>query len=175
MTSGGSRNRSGPQKDPNSLRSEKAGVEHLSLPADGYDGPAPDFPLPDRIVWDVYFVDKQRIREKDEEATEQVSERERDLWAWAWALPQAAAWAREPWRLHTIAMWVRTYAICESSEATAADKSSLHRFADQIGMTPAGLRENGWQIRAVVVEEDEAPRPQRKSSRERLSVVPDAV
>jgi hypothetical protein len=43
-------------------------------------------------------------------------------------------------------MWVRTAVICEGLEATAADKGSLHRFADQIGMTPAGLKENGWKI-----------------------------
>jgi hypothetical protein len=43
-------------------------------------------------------------------------------------------------------MWVRTAVVCEGSEATAADKGSIHRFADQIGMTPAGLKENGWKI-----------------------------
>jgi hypothetical protein len=36
--------------------------------------------------------------------------------------------------------------ICESSEATAADKNSLHRFADQIGLTTAGLAEMGWKV-----------------------------
>ena len=50
-------------------------------------------------------------------------------------------------------MWVRTAVICEESTATAADKNSLHRFADQIGLTPAGLAENGWAIAADEVAE----------------------
>jgi hypothetical protein len=50
-------------------------------------------------------------------------------------------------------MWVRTAVICESSEAQAADKNSLHRFADQIGLTPAGLAGNGWAIAADQVTE----------------------
>jgi hypothetical protein len=61
-------------------------------------------------------------------------------------------------------MWVRTYVLCESSEASAADKGSLHRFADQIGLTPAGLKENGWaiakdEVAAKAVERAE-PRPE---------------
>ncbi len=85
-------------------------------------GMAPEFPLP------------------------RVKDRELELWQWAWRTPQAAAWSRESWRWHSVAMWVRTSVLCESSEATAADKNSLHRFADQIGLTPAGLKENGWKI-----------------------------
>lgn len=49
-----------------------------------------------------------------------------------WKTPQAAAWAREPWRHHAVAMWVRTAVACVGSEATAADKNSLHRFVYQI-------------------------------------------
>ena len=52
----------------------------------------------------------------------------------------------EAWRLMTVAMWVRTFVICESDTGTAADKSSLHRFADQMGMTTAGLAEMGWKV-----------------------------
>jgi hypothetical protein len=122
MTSGGRRNRSGPQPTEGSRTSDRAGFSLTALPPAGHDGEAPDFPL------------------------QNLLDREAELWAWAWTTPQAAAWAREPWRWHTIAMWVRTAVICEGLEATAADKGSLHRFADQIGMTPAGLKENGWKI-----------------------------
>ena len=152
MASGGGRNRSGPQKDPNSERSERLGVKFTALPAEGYQGEVPAFPLPERIV----YID----RERHEEATEAAAEREEDLWWWAWRTPQACAWAMpsESWRLHTIAMWVRTAVICESSEATAADKGSLHRFADQIGLTPAGLRENGWSVAKDELAEKAAER-----------------
>lgn len=147
MASGGSRNRSGPAPDPNSGRSDRRGVKLTALPA-SYDGPVPEFPLPTRVVYDEYFVDKVRVRERDDAATAAVASRELDLWTWAWRTPQANAWAlpSEQWRAYTVAMWVRTAVICESSEATAADKNSLHRFADQIGLTTAGLREMGWQV-----------------------------
>ena len=99
------------------------------------------------------------------------------MWRWAWTTPQAAAWIDEPWRWHTIAMWVRVAALCESSAARSQDRASLHRFADQIGLTPAGLRENGWHIPGVgpsVASDDEPPAsPTRRpgGSRARLKVV----
>ena len=152
MASGGARNRSGPKADPNSERSDRRGFKLTALPAEGFTGEAPAYPLPKRSVFNVYFEDKKRVREFDEDATEHQWERELELWAWAWRTPQACAWAMpsERWRVMAIAQWVRTSVVCESSEATAADKNSLHRFADQIGLTPAGLKENGW---AVAVDE----------------------
>jgi hypothetical protein len=70
-------------------------------------------------------------------------------------------------------MWVRISALCESPDATAADKGSLHRFADQIGLTPAGLKENGWQIAAAESEQKATGTTgkSRNSSRARLKVV----
>lgn len=158
MTRGGARNRSGPMLDPNSGRSERRGIQLDSLPSEGYDGKAPAWPLP-------LHEDGERRR------------REATLWRWAWRTPQACAWAREAWRWPAVAMWVRTQVVCEAAEASAADKGSLHRFADQIGLTPAGLRENGWKIaadelgsrRAVEAMPDEAD-----DIRGRLTVVSSA-
>lgn len=146
MGSGGARNRSGPAVDPNSGRSDRRGVNLTALPSEGYKGKVPEFPLPTVVVFWEYFEDKQKVRERDDDATEIRRDRELRLWEWAWSTPQACAWAEQPWRWHSVAMWVRTSALCESSEATAADKNSLHRFADQVGLTPAGLKENGWAI-----------------------------
>jgi hypothetical protein len=148
MPRGGARNRSGPQKQENSGRSDRAGFSLAALPSEGYRGEVPEFPLPKVSVYVVYFEDKKRVKELDAEASAARWERELELWEWAWRTPQAEAWSREPWRWHTVAMWVRTSSVCESSDATAADKNSLHRFADQIGLTPAGLKENGWKIAA---------------------------
>lgn len=155
MPKGGARNRSGPQADPSSLKSAKRGIVLTALPSEGYQGDAPDFPLPDCSV------------------------REGELWTQVWSYPQACAWALEPWRWNTVAMWVRTFVTCEGSEATAADKGSLHRFADQIGLTPAGLRENGW---AVARDETAAKRTpaepeteQKPSARDRFTVVDGAA
>lgn len=111
--------------------------------------------------------------------SELVADREAELWAWAWTTPQACAWSMpsEAWRLYTIAMWVRTFVVCEGSDATAADKGALHRFADQIGMTTAGLAEMGWKVavdetaeRRAVDAEPTGDRG-RKPSRSRLKVV----
>lgn len=174
MARGGARNRSGPQPDPSSGRSDRRGLSFAALPAHGYDGPVPEWPLPRRTVWATVSEDGAKWRELDEAATAGVAEREAALWAWAWRTPQAWAWAQpsESWRLHAIAMWVRTQVVCESSDATAADRGSLHRFADQIGMTPAGLKENGWSIARdeVAARIAEAPKP-RQSARERMKVI----
>ena len=117
--------------------------------------------------------DKRRYQVLDIEATEAVRAREAELWEWAWSTPQAAAWSRESWRWQTIAMWVRTFVICESDEATAADKSAVHRFGDQIGLTPAGLKENGWQIAAPEATSTAKPEKAatRGGSRARLGVI----
>lgn len=177
MASGGPRNRSGPPVDPNSGRSDARGLRFDALPAEGFSGPAPDWPLPRRVVLRWESEGKARWQVPDAEATQAVAERERELWLWAWRTPQACAWAKpsESWRLHSIAMWVRTFVVCESAEATAADKNSLHRFADQIGLTPAGLKENGWQVaRDQVAEkraEQEVEEPAARSSRDRMKVV----
>ena len=176
MARGGARNRSGPPPKADSARSERRGIKFTALPASGFDGDVPAWPLPPRPVYRWEQEDKRRYQVLDEGATEAVAAREAELWAWAWRTPQAWAWSQpsEAWRLHTIAMWVRTYVLCEGSEATAADKGSLHRFADQIGMTPAGLRENGWAIAADEVGEKRAERPTVKRER-RLRAAADAV
>lgn len=154
MATGGARNRSGPAPDPNSLKSAKLGLTFTALPAEGYDGEVPEFPLPGAVA------------------------REVELWEWAWRTPQAAAWAREPWRWQIVGMWVRTMVVCESLEATAADKNGLHRFADQIGMTPAGLKENGWRIVADQLAEKRSERaaaPKAPTARDRMKALRDAA
>ena len=174
MARGGARNRSGPSARETSGRSDRRGYSLTALPAEGYDGPVPEWPLMTRRAY--YFADKERVFDAD--ATEAICEREASLWAWVWATPQACAWSMpsEGWRLMTIAMWVRTMVICESSEATAADKNSLHRFADQIGMTTAGLAEMGWKVAVdeVAAKRDDAQpeEPAKTSSRDRLKAVP---
>lgn len=172
MGRGGARSRSGPPPDPNSRTSERRGYVLTALPNEGYDGEAPDFPLMTFTVLRWETEDKRRFQVVDTEATEAFRERETELWEQAWTYPQACAWSLEPWRWNAVAMWVRTQVVCESSEATAADKGSIHQFATQIGMTPAGLKENGWAIAPVQVgpatpaaddkQDDEAPAQPRQ-------------
>jgi hypothetical protein len=129
MTSGGARNRSGPTAQEGSGRSDARGFSLTALPAEGYKGDVPDFPLPD------------------------PSDRELAVWDEAWRTPQACAWSMpsERWRIRTVAMWVRLSVRCEDPEAGAAHLAQLHRFADQIGMTTAGLAEMGWKVAVDVV------------------------
>jgi hypothetical protein len=160
MARGGSRNRSGPQPVEGSRTSERKGYVLTALPPTGYDGEAPDFPLMGFTVYRWEYEDKRRFQVIDPDATEAFRERENELWAQAWTYPQACAWSMEPWRWNAVAMWVRTQVVCESSDATAADKGTIHRFADQIGMTPAGLKENGWKIAEPKAEADDEPAPE---------------
>lgn len=151
MARGGSRNRSGPQPDPESGVSDRRGLVFTALPADGYRGTVPEFPLTE------------------------VSEREAQVWAQSWRTPQAAAWAVEGWRWRTVALWVRWSVRMEDPAASATLGTVVVRLADQVGMTPAGLRENGWKISAGQASTSEVkPPPRRRGSvRDRLKVVPD--
>lgn len=134
MARGGARNRSGPPPDPKSLKSAKSRT-FTALPAEGFTGKPPKFPLPDATT------------------------RERAVWAEAWKTPQAARWVEEPWRWRTVAMWVRWSVRMEADDASAALGNVVVRFADQIGLTPAGLKENGWTIAAAAAAgEDDKPK-----------------
>jgi hypothetical protein len=91
--------------------------------------------------------ERSRIRVFDEDATATFREREIEVWKDAWRTPQAAAWAEQKWRHQIVAEYCRIKTtIEEQPEASAALVGQLHRFRDQIGLTPAGMKENGWQI-----------------------------
>ena len=154
MPRGGARNRSGPTADPNSARSEKKKYTLTALPASGYEGPVPDFPIP-----------------PSEGMSEEQVERERDLWWDAWRSPQACAWSMQAWRNRIVAQYCRISAVVELEPGrSAALVGQLHRFRDQLGLTPAGLRDNGWAIAEEKVKlqpipdaQEEAPKQHRRS------------
>ena len=178
MGRGGARNRSGPAPVEGSARSDARGYSLTALPAEGYSGAVPVWPLPPRQVWIQYRVDGDSVRERDKGAEALVAAREAELWEWAWRTPQACAWSlpSESWRVQTVARWVRQAVLCESHEAKAADHAQLHRYADQVGLTTAGLREMGWK---VAVDEVGARRSEPEKTSEpvkprRLRVADDA-
>lgn len=133
---GGARNRSGPAPQMNSARSDARDVRALRLPVGGYAGDFP--PLSDQLP--------------------DATEREGQVWAELWRTPQAAQWIREKWRLRSIAMFARWSVRAEDPAATAATITAAQRLADQIGMTPAGLKENGW----LIVADDSAENPDQQ-------------
>lgn len=141
MPKGGSRNRSGPPVDPRSGRSDARGLKFTALPSEGYAGDVPEFDLPE------------------------ATPRELDVWAELWSTPQAAAWAAEPWRIRTVALYCR-WSVRSEGDVPAAFLGQVHRLGDQIGLTPAGLRENGWAIAADEVTEKRTTRtdPEAKAA-----------
>ena len=72
-------------------------------------------------------------------------------------------------------MWVRLSVVCESPEVGASHLAQLHRFADQIGMTTAGLAEMGWKVAVDEVAGKAAEPAKAQPKRERrLRAVGDA-
>jgi hypothetical protein len=149
MGSGGARNRSGPPADEKSARSDRRGYSLSALPATGYTGPIPSWPL-----------------------TEQ-SDREAEVWEWAWRTPQAWAWSQpsEKWRARSVAMWVRVAVRCEAPDVGAALLTLLPRYASDVGMTTAGLAEMGWKVAVDQVGAKRAETVKRTSSRDRMKIV----
>lgn len=139
MPSGGARIRSGPRADPSSERSERRGYSVTALPAEGFRGRIPKFSLPE------------------------PTDRELEVWRQLWRTPQACAWSMpsERWRHRTIELYCRLSVQCEAADAPASKLNQLHRFADQIGMTTAGLADMGW----AVAEDEVAKRAQQKTER----------
>lgn len=147
MPSGGARNRSGPQADPKSGRSDRRGFSLTALPAEGFKGLVPEFPLEPIVLFTEYFVDKVKVKERDDSDTESFRGREADVWAEAWTTPQACAWSMESWRWPIVGEYCRLKTVVElDPSASAALVGQLHRYRDQLGLTPAGLKDNGWAI-----------------------------
>jgi hypothetical protein len=152
-THGGARNRSGPAPDPNSGRSDRRGFTLTALPSEGYAGDVPEFPLPS------------------------PTDRELEVWASLWRRPQACAWSTQPWRWDQVADLARMQVRGEARDAPVAIATTVRQFRADLGLTPAGLKENGW---AIASDETAAKRaehtPARKaSSRDRMKVVPGAA
>ena len=146
MPRGGARNRSGPLPQENSARSDQRGYVLAALPSEGFKGEIPEFPLPEH------------------------SDRELEVWEWAWRTPQACAWSlpSEQWRIRTVALWVRVSVQCEAPDVGASHLAQLHRFADQIGFTDAGLALMGWKVATDEVAAKAASRPPAVKTERRL-------
>jgi hypothetical protein len=65
-------------------------------------------------------------------------------------------------------MWVRVKVRCEAHDVSSNLLGQLHRFADQIGMTTAGLAEMGWKVAVdevankAATREPAATKPERR-------------
>lgn len=169
MSKGGARIRSGPQPDPKSGRSEQRGYTLTALPAEGYTGPIPKFPLPAPVLelslprGPVSGELLDILKGERDEAQQRITAREAEVWAELWRTPQACAWSlpSEAWRLRHIAMYCRVSVRCEAGDVPASFYAQVHRFADQIGLTSAGLAMMGWKV----AEDEVAAKAQQRSSK----------
>jgi hypothetical protein len=166
MTQGGARNKSGPAKNPRSRTSERAGFSLTALPSEGFKSRVPAFPLPKIIRSETISSEGQRFKVTDRAATTAFRRRELEVWREAWRTPQACAWSTERWRWPVVAEFCRLKTVVElEPDANAALVAQLHRFRDQIGLTPAGLRDNGWAIaRDEVAPKRQAQKPAEKKT-----------
>ena len=148
MTSGGARARSGPAPDPNALRRDrKDDAAWVTLPAGGYDGLVPAFPLPAAL------------------------EAETDLWATLWRKPQAAMWSKLGLEFE-VAAYVRAFLESVEAEASAGLKTAVLRMAAEIGLSLPGMHQMRWKFSEdEVAERREEVRPERQSARDRLKAI----
>lgn len=148
MPRGGARNRSGPPPDPASGRSERAGLRFTALPAEGYDGEPPDLKE---------FLPRATLREQA-------------IWAQLWRTPQAAAWAREPWRWPVVADLVKYLRRADAAKSPVGLATAIRQLRDDLGLSTAGLKQQGWAIAADELEQrrDERQEPAEAKPARRL-------
>lgn len=165
----------GPPPNPNARhraggKGRGVGVE---LPASGYDGPVPDWPLPPdagkRALLDTMRERLARVRDdwtaatgpsaarklgsELDKLTEQVAALEAylstcegdelALWAQLWRTPMAAQWARLGWA-REVALYVRLQLEAESGDQKAA--AEARQRGDRLGLTPLSLLRLQWRI-----------------------------
>lgn len=130
-------------------RSKTLSNSLLRLPAQGYAGPVPEWPLP------------------------RQTGRERVLWERIWRTPQAAAWAQLGWQ-DSVAMYCRLQGIAEQRSAPMQARAELRQYQDRLGLNPLALLRLRWEIPVDEVGElrdEKAPAPVRRLK----AVEPDAV
>ena len=151
MPSGGARARSGPAPDPNALRRDrKDDAAWVVLPAEGYDGPVPEFPLTGATHAEV------------------------DLWSRLWRKPQAVMWAKLGLEFE-VAAYVRAFLESVAVEASAGLKTAVLRMAAEIGLSLPGMHQLRWKFAADELAEKRAEKSGASSAavsvRDRLGAV----
>ena len=164
MPSGGARARSGPAPDPNALRRDrKDDREWLTLPSEGFTGVVPEFPLPKIFVYNVHYVDKNRVRELDTDATEARWEAEQDLWTELWRKPQAFMWDALGLKFQ-VAAYVRAYLESVGPESNAGLKTAALRMEAELGLSTPGLNSLRWKFSTDEVAEKRQSAPAKRAA-----------
>ena len=119
--------------------------EWMDLPAEGFAGDAPAFPLP--------------------QGEPELASAEDDLWWLLWRKPQAAAWHALGLDLQ-VASYVRAFLESNVPGASAGLKTAVLRMETELGLSVAGMRQNLWKIGNGTADSGPAdPSARAKSSR----------
>lgn len=140
---GGTRHGAGRPVDPNSMRSQIRGLagkeDYVTLPAEGRDGPAPEWPL------------------------ELVTPDEFAFWGKLWQKPQALVWEITGLEF-AVALYVRTYFEAATPGAVSGLKTAALRMENDLGLSLLGMKTLGWQIGDPNAEPVAAPAAARQTS-----------
>lgn len=150
MSRGGARARSGPAPDPNALRrTRKDDAQWTTLPSEGRQGDAPDWPLTE------------------------ATPRENVLWNRWWHKPEALIWELDGSEDY-VALTVRMFAEAEVEKASAENRKTVRMMMADLYLT----RDAKEKARIRIAADETAPKREaaqqpvkRSSSRDRLTVV----
>lgn len=122
MTSGGARPRSGPPADPTALRRDrKDDKEWVTLPAEGFTGVVPAFPLAEAL------------------------EAETAMWAELWEKPQAFMWSQLGLE-NQVATYVRNFLKATAHDAAVGWMTPVLRQEAELGLSTVGMGQLRWKI-----------------------------
>ncbi|SDC45740.1 hypothetical protein [Nocardioides lianchengensis] len=160
-----------PGPPPNPLaarRNPRVGV--VVLPAEGYRGRTPKWPLPEnprltariRLIREELEALEERELDEDLSRTERtkltrlrerlaiaeaerdaIVEGEKDLWKKLWRTPQACQWAKLKWD-RDVAQYVRHKAAAEVGSLD--DSKEARQRGHHLGLTPKGMKDLMWTI-----------------------------
>lgn len=151
MPKGGARTRSGPPPDPNALRrARKDDAQWTTLPAEGRQEPAPEWPLTEATT------------------------RELVLWERWWRKPEALLWESDG-SVDYVALTVRMFAEAEVQKASAENRKTVRMMMTDLYLTRdakdrARIRVATDEVAAKAAERSETQRP-KSSARGRMRVV----
>ena len=145
---------SGPPPNPAS-RKQTGTAAHTwtDLPANGYAGEIPEWPL---------LVGGPQVGA--------IHDRELEVWAEIWRTPQAAAWASNGWT-HDVGLYVRYLVLGEIGSLDSAKEARM--WSDRLGLNPTAMLKNRWRIKADDVAAKRETKAKAKTPRKRLKVVAD--
>lgn len=129
----------GPAPNPNARR-RNARPNYTQLPAGGYRGDTPKWPLPE------------------------PTEREMQAWDELWRTPQAAAWAQME-LARPVARYVRALAVAEEHGATAFMLSEVRQLEATLGLTPMAMLRLRWEVVTDELAEQRTPAAKKGSQR----------